>query len=112
MLPTVEQGCYGRTSILASLMTFAQRAVAAAITAASSAGKFPTGVAPCAASAAFTSGKLSARTTPEWSLRMIGSGVWAGAIRAYHDIASNPGMSPASGTVGRLGGTALAPLPA
>ena len=57
-----------RTSIFASLMIFPQRAVSATITAASSAGEFPTGVAPCAANAAFTSGKLSARTTPSLSL--------------------------------------------
>jgi hypothetical protein len=37
------------------------------------------------------------------SFAMIGSGVCAGAISAYHETAEKPGRSPASATVGMSG---------
>ena len=47
LMGTSQSDHDGRSSIFASLMTFAQRAVSAAITAASSPAEFPTGFAPC-----------------------------------------------------------------
>ena len=47
MMGASQSDHYGRSSIFASLMTFAQRTASAAITAASSAGELPTGFAPC-----------------------------------------------------------------